>query len=87
MRDPLTLVRKWWSMIDMFSLIIVSFSSAQFDSVSTILVQLSHAINNNAFQASGLKVQDLVAWAEGGQGGWFAMMYNRYVHVNLFQHN
>jgi hypothetical protein len=69
---------KWWSLVEVFCLIIDSFSPAQSDSLPTILTQLSRALDNPEFQTfPGLKTQDLVAWAVDGQGGWFGIMYNR----------
>lgn len=77
-RAPHTIVRKWWTMMEMFCLLTASYSNAQFDSLSAILSQLLSAIGNPASESiPGVRHQDMVAWAAGGEEGWLGMVYKR----------
>ncbi|KAF8598963.1 hypothetical protein BDV93DRAFT_512112 [Ceratobasidium sp. AG-I] len=77
-RSANTIVRKWWTLLDMFCVMIASFSSAQHDSTSTILNQIMHVINGQTFSPIGeLRTEDLVSWAVGGHDGWFGIVYNK----------
>lgn len=69
-------------MMETFCVLTASYSSAQFDSLTVILSQLMTAIGNPAAESiSGVRHQDMVAWAAGGEEGWLGMVYKRFVAI------
>lgn len=79
-RTPITIARKWWSMVKMFCLLVASFSSPSHDSFTSTLAQITRTINNpDSPDTPGLKRHDLVAWTTGGEKSWLGLAYSRFV--------
>lgn len=80
-RAPASLARKWWAMLDDFAVMVASFSSTEFDSLSSLLTQLMRAVSSIQSEDNplipGFKASSLIAWAAGGVDGWFSLVYNR----------
>lgn len=74
--------------MDVFCSIVMAFSSADFDSVASVLGRVTNLLNTNSSpNLLGIAAPVLTAWVYGGMDSWLALVYKRYVRTPSFQHN
>jgi hypothetical protein len=89
-RDPITLAQQWSPLEDTYCYILITFSETMEEPAATIIERVYHAIATAGIlgiPSLQIKVEDLLAWVDGGESGWFSIVHQRYVFMQYSQHN